>query len=103
MSILRTYRDYLKDNPQGFWFKRKLYGWGWTPAKWQGWAIILVFILFVLWTGFDLASYKEPTNTQLFWFFAKLVIAVFILIAICYKTGEKPRFQWGLPKNGDSI
>jgi hypothetical protein len=24
--------DYLRNNPQRYWFKRKLYGWGWTPA-----------------------------------------------------------------------
>jgi hypothetical protein len=34
MKLFKEYTDYLKDNPQGYWFKRKLYGWGWTPARW---------------------------------------------------------------------
>lgn len=63
MGILKSYMDCSKDNPYGYWFKRKLYVWGWTPTKWQGWLVILIFILFVLRTSFDLASYKEPTNT----------------------------------------
>lgn len=36
MSLIKNCVEYLKDNPEGYWFKRKLYGWGWTPAKWQG-------------------------------------------------------------------
>ena len=33
--MLRQYIQYLKDNPQGYWFRRKLFGWGWVPVKWQ--------------------------------------------------------------------
>ena len=28
MSIFKNYREYYKNNPEGYWFKRKLYGWG---------------------------------------------------------------------------
>ena len=46
--MLKEYRAYLKDNPKGYWFKRKLYGWGWTPAKWQGWCLTLLYSVLVL-------------------------------------------------------
>ena len=35
---------YLKDNPRGYWFKAKLYGWGWVPVKWQGWLGVVIGI-----------------------------------------------------------
>jgi len=44
---LANYLEYLKDNPNKYWFRRKLYGWGWTPATWQGWLTLLIFILII--------------------------------------------------------
>ena len=38
------------------WFKRKTYGYGWTPATWQGWLIIAVWIGLVLLNGYRLDS-----------------------------------------------
>ena len=26
------------------WFRRKTFGWGWTPAGWEGWLATLLFI-----------------------------------------------------------
>jgi len=91
MNIFDRHLAYLKDNPKNLWFKRKLYGWGWTPARWQGWAVILVFLAFVFWNA---SEAEEDTNG----FLLRLTIGVVILIAICWKTGESPRWQWG-PEN----
>ncbi|PIZ96405.1 MAG: hypothetical protein COX80_01450 [Candidatus Magasanikbacteria bacterium CG_4_10_14_0_2_um_filter_33_14] len=98
--MLKEYKDYFKDNPKGLWFKRKLYGWGWTPVKWQGWLVTLAFIVFILWTASTLSP--TPTLNELDWFFAKIAVAIFLLIFIAYKKGEKPRWQWGVPKKDDS-
>lgn len=92
----KEYQEYLRDNPEGYWFKRKLYGWGWFPVKWQGWAVIGLFIIAMGFIASGLGS--EPTNADLAWYFAKLAVAVTVLIFICYKTGEKPRWQWGSKK-----
>jgi len=40
----RNYIGYMKDNPKKYWFKRKLYGWGWVPVRWQGWFVVLLGI-----------------------------------------------------------
>ena len=85
--------EYLKDNPEGYWFKRKLYGWGWTPATWQGWLIILAFIVFIIKISFLLP--ENPSGTNLFYYFAEILLAVGLVIYICYRKGEKPRWQWG--------
>ncbi|MBI1866538.1 MAG: hypothetical protein HY005_01620 [Candidatus Staskawiczbacteria bacterium] len=96
--FFEEYINYLKDNPDNYWFKRKLYGWGWTPAKWQGWIILIVFIIFIVLNAIAIDSNPEPDADQLTWFFAKTILSVAILIFICYKKGEKPKWQWGMPK-----
>ena len=98
METISNYIKYLKDNPERLWFKRKLYGWGWTPARWQGWVLILVFIAFLIWNGFSLGPEESVSTEQITWFFVRIIVAVTLLIIICYKTGEKPKWQWGLPK-----
>ncbi|OAN65660.1 hypothetical protein [Sphingomonas sp. TDK1] len=31
----------------GFWFKPKAFGYGATPATWQGWLVVVLFVLLV--------------------------------------------------------
>lgn len=73
------------------WFKRKTYGWGWTPATWQGWGITIdyavIVIMLSLFIGWN--NQKETVLGLL------LIILTVIFIGITYKTGEKPRWQWG--------
>ena len=38
--MIKEYIAYLKDNLKRYWFKSKLYGWGWVPVKWQGWLVV---------------------------------------------------------------
>ena len=85
----------LRDNPHNYWFKRKLYGWGWIPAKIEGWIVVFIFIVFIAINAVNLASKADPTNTGITLFLTRIVIAIIILIFICYKTGEKPRWSWG--------
>jgi len=96
MYIFKNYIDYIKDNPHGYWFKAKLYGWGWVPVRWQGWVVILAFIAFLLWNGMTLGDF--PTEAEITSSFIKLGIAIFVILAICWRTGEKPRWNWGIPK-----
>ena len=28
---------------KSYWFKARLYGWGWVPVKWQGWLDLYLF------------------------------------------------------------
>ncbi len=89
MSLFSNYRDYLRDNPKGYWFKRKLYGWGWTPVRWQGWLAVCLYLLTVLsW----MLRMDESASIL------PIVVLTMILISICYVTGEKPRWQWGFPE-----
>lgn len=95
--MIKEYRAYLNDNPEGYWFKRKLYGWGWTPTKWQGWFVILVFIGFLILNAFRFDPGPNPSDAAVIPFILETFFIVFILIFICFKKGEKPSWQWGLP------
>ncbi len=92
---IQNYLLYLKDNPKGYWFKHKLYGWGWVPVTWQGWSITGIFIAYILYLGLQLEQLGE---SYLQGFFIRLLLAVLLLVWICYRTGEKPRWSWGLSK-----
>lgn len=101
LNIFKEYTEYLKDNPQGYWFKAKLYGWGWTPAKWQGWAVLFVYFVLI----FTLVFSREkdipgnPDSGSNFLIFGlPIILLTALLIFICYKKGEKPRWQWGRNK-----
>lgn len=99
--MIKEYIAYIKNNPEGRWFKAKLYGWGWVPVKWQGWLVILVYIALIS----TLVSMREeyipgnPNSGSNFLTFAlPIIVLTTLLITICYKKGEKPRWQWGPKK-----
>ena len=93
-NIVTNYIAYIKDNPEGYWFKRKLYGWGWTPATREGW---LVTVLFIVAIGgvvgraavLDLPETAIPVHVIL-----PALILSGLLFFVCYKKGEKPAWQW---------
>jgi hypothetical protein len=70
------------------WFRAKCYGWGWYPSSWHGWLVLFIwFVLFVL----SMALMKDELVKNLIVIF----IITGILLGICWKKGEKPRWRWG--------
>ena len=74
------------------WFKNKRYGWGWTPASWQGWAVLAAYLLLVVCLFWITDSFNRPDSDA---FFIPFLALTAVLIIICYLTGEKPRWRWG--------
>lgn len=70
------------------WFIRKTYGYGWTPATWEGWLTLLVWLVIFI-----------PITLTIGRNWIVGIIGVFsitgLLLYVCYKKGEKPRWQWG--------
>ncbi len=81
------------------WFKNKTYGWGWTPITWQGWAIIAAYLIIVLTYAWLLEYTKASDFEVTVNFLPRVFILTVILLIICYRTGEKPRWHWGKNKN----
>lgn len=96
MNFFTRYIEYLKDNPEGYWFKRKLYGWGWVPVSWQGWTTIAVFILLLVWFIVPFISAPAPSTMHVLWFLVRIVIWAYALLLVCYAKGEPPKWQWGM-------
>ncbi|HTH93024.1 MAG TPA: hypothetical protein VL576_00900 [Candidatus Paceibacterota bacterium] len=76
------------------WFRRKRYGWGWYPVSWEGWVVLLLYVVgmvhFVL-----LSNRQHSVSDALFAFAVPFVILNIVLIMICYQKGERPKWQWG--------
>lgn len=64
------------------WFRKKIFGWGLSPATWQGW---LVTIGLALVAALDI--YFLPPG---FWGRCIIFLALVIFISIVVFTGEKP-------------
>ncbi|HXI35599.1 MAG TPA: hypothetical protein VNH80_01680 [Burkholderiales bacterium] len=79
------------DAGKPYWFRAKRYGWGWSwPLTWQGWVALALFvILFVA----DIVLF--PPRTQLVQFLAYALAISAVFIALCWLTGEPPRWRWG--------
>jgi hypothetical protein len=92
---IKDYIKYLKNNPKGYWFKRKIYGWGWVPVKWQGWVFLLVWA--VLFTQFFTIIDKSSNSVSdtLIGMVTPTILLLILLFLVCYGTGEKPRWSWG--------
>ena len=74
-----------------YWFPAKRYGWGWGPPRtWQGWLVLVAFFA-LLAVGAIVFLPKQETGG----FLAYTAVLVALLIAICFVTGEPPRWRWG--------
>lgn len=96
MKMFTNYREYLADNPKGYWFKRKVYGWGWTPAKKEGWFATVAYLLIIIGavSAAELRLISETTGIGLF------IISTILFVVLCWRTGEPPKWQWGVPPSG---
>lgn len=94
--MFENYIAYMKDNPKGLWFKQKRFGWGWTPVKWQGWLVIVVYValLFVATKTIE----ESASNSTPVAFLVLVILLTTALFVVCYKKGEKPKWNWGWPK-----
>ena len=83
-------------NKKAYWFVNKKYGWGLSPATWQGWLITGAYLLCVFYLSFTI---KEPLTGADLWdnFFSPFVLLTIGFIAIAFYTGEKIKWHW--PKN----
>lgn len=77
------------------WFKAKTYGYGWYPATWQGWLMILLWVVLLGLNAWRLMSTDMPPVENTIEFVAETLAMTAVLIYISYKTGEPPRWRWG--------
>lgn len=81
------------------WFKAKEYGWGWYPVSWQGWAVTILYTLFIIWSFRRIDNYSNSAKDTLINFIPEIFLATALLIGICYLTGDKAGWRWGEDKD----
>lgn len=73
------------------WFKAKTHGWGWCPCSWEG---ALVLVVWAVLFAFSIIKMDHEWLKNILFMLA--ITAV--LIYICWKKGESPRWRWGEKK-----
>jgi hypothetical protein len=73
------------------WFPAKKFGWGWgPPVCWQGWVVLLVYIALLVAAPWLVSPHKTLSG-----YIAYVTGISAVLIYICWRKGEKPRWRWG--------
>jgi hypothetical protein len=81
-----------------FWFPAKKYGFGWgAPITWQGWVVLLVYLLLIIVGSKMIVS--SPTGMM--WFLPYVIPLTVLFIFICWKKGEKAAWRWGRKEDMD--
>jgi hypothetical protein len=77
-----------------YWFKPKRYGYGATPATWEGWAFTgLIAAIVAVGASLLLGNGHAPSGTM-WWAFLAIVIALTVVVAK-FKTDGAWRWRWG--------
>jgi len=76
-----------------YWFKPKKYGYGAYPSSWEGWVVVLLFIVLLV----SIARFQEKNNFENYVsFISEVVILGIILVFIsAKKTKEEWKWRWG--------
>ncbi len=74
-----------------FWFPAKKYGYGWgLPITWQGWAVLLAYLVVVLVTALVFSESKG-----LFWLVPLHLALTALFVFVVWKKGERTTWRWG--------
>lgn len=74
-----------------YWFKPKGFGYGASPTTWEGWAVVIIFIIYLLSLSFLLTQEGNSTKYLLLVFAG--IIAVFLISK--NKTDGEWEWNWG--------
>lgn len=78
---------------QKYWFRKKRWGYGWTPATKEGWSIMAISMLVLVAAAWLLAPKDDTMGDwhNLAAFFLILTLDVLCLALVCAKKGEPLR------------
>lgn len=77
-----------------YWFKAHKSGYGWYPSSWQGWVVLLSYILFLFISFNQMAPISRNFINLLENLFPRFFMATVILTILTYLKGES--ITWGL-------
>lgn len=94
---VRVGYNFCMSNKPKYWFKRRRYGYGWTPVTSEGWSIVIVFLLVIIASAQLLLPPRSEGiyTVQLAIFFLILLSVLFFTIGISMAKGPVPKWRWG--------
>ena len=79
------------DTGRHYWFPAKRYGWGWGfPSSWEGWLVLAVYFALLI-----VGIFIFPPGMAVDHFVVYTAVLSLLLVAVCWLTGEPPRWRWG--------
>lgn len=92
----------MANTSKKYWFKRRRYGYGWTPVTWQGWATIIIYLFALLGYAFtmDEAS-PEGTLEDVYTYLGVVFAMTIVLIIVTSVKGPRPKWRWGQKDTDD--
>jgi hypothetical protein len=84
-----------KNSHKKLWFKSKMYGWGWQPSSWEGWAVLLLYVITITINFLNIDKMYFLKSDRFIQFSSTFIINTIFLLTVCYIKGEKPRWRWG--------
>lgn len=87
----------MKQTDKKYWFKRRRFGWGYTPVTWQGWLSLLAPIAILIASAYWIlpAKPEQPTLSQHLLFLGAVVLDLLVILGITMAKGPSPKWRWG--------
>ncbi len=79
------------------WFKKKKYALRWYPSVWQGWLVLVVYILLIFQNILNVVKTSHSFGSSLTRSLVSILVLTVVLVVVCYLTGEKT--EWSMGKN----
>lgn len=76
-----------------YWFKAHKSGYGWYPASWQGWVVLVVYVVTVAYSFFKVDALSHSVSDTLLNFLPQFLLLTVFLIVVTYLKGES--IVWG--------
>lgn len=80
------------------WFKAKNYGWGWYPSSWEGFLVLILYLIGTILHFINIDKFAHSGSDTLINFAIPFIINTTFLLIICWVKGEKPEWRWGEKK-----
>jgi hypothetical protein len=83
-----------------YWFKSYKLGYGWYPASWQGWIVILIYGLNIYFGIRFFGEHVAGKINTLMAYLPVLILTTVMFLIIVVRTGEEARWRWGSKSGG---
>ncbi len=81
---------------KNYWFRRRKYGYGLSPAGWRGWLVTVGFVALVMANAYRLDAASHSASDTIRPFLIETAVLCVVFVAIVFLKGERPlRWQWG--------